>query len=178
MRSFYCSALTGVVAQLPIQQRPTLGRDSYRDQAKRMVTMTGHQGHSGRHGRPSRFSPPAKVLIANRGEIAVRILRACHELGLQTVAVYSEADRGALHVRHADEAHFIGGSSAQESYLRIERIIEVARASGAAAIHPGYGFLSENAAFATACEDAGIIFIGPPAKAIADMGKKVRGLPG
>lgn len=114
-----------------------------------------------------------KVLIANRGEIAVRILRACRELGLQTVAVYSEADRSALHVRYADEARCIGPAPSRESYLRIDRILDAARETGAEAIHPGYGFLAENPRFAAACDQAGIAFIGPPAGAIAAMGDKV-----
>jgi acetyl-CoA carboxylase biotin carboxylase subunit len=114
-----------------------------------------------------------KVLIANRGEIAVRIMRACRELGVETVAVYSDVDRGALHVRHADEAHYIGRGPSRESYLRQDRIIDAARKSGAEAIHPGYGFLSENPDFADACQQAGIVFIGPPASAISAMGDKV-----
>jgi acetyl-CoA carboxylase biotin carboxylase subunit len=114
-----------------------------------------------------------KLLIANRGEIAMRILRACHELGIRTVAVFSDADRNAPHVRFADEAYYIGPPPARESYLVAEKILDVAKRSGAEAIHPGYGFLSERAEFAQACVDAGIVFVGPPARAIATMGDKL-----
>jgi acetyl-CoA carboxylase biotin carboxylase subunit len=113
-----------------------------------------------------------KVLVANRGEIAVRVLRALRELGISSVAVFSDADRAALHVRMADEAVHIGPSPSSESYLRIDRILEAARAHGAEAIHPGYGFLSENAGFAAACEQAGIAFVGPSAAAIRALGSK------
>ena len=114
-----------------------------------------------------------RVLIANRGEIAIRVQRSCRELGIETVAVYSEPDRSALHVRHADAAVCIGPGPATDSYLLIERIIDAARETGAEAIHPGYGFLSENPAFARACEQAGIVFIGPPPAAMQAMGDKV-----
>ncbi len=114
-----------------------------------------------------------RVLIANRGEIALRVQRSCRELGIETVAVYSDPDRSALHVRRADAAVHIGPGPAAQSYLVIERVIDAARSSGAEAIHPGYGFLSENPAFAAACEKAGLAFIGPPASAMQAMGDKV-----
>ncbi|MGO8794800.1 MAG: acetyl-CoA carboxylase biotin carboxylase subunit [Candidatus Sulfotelmatobacter sp.] len=115
-----------------------------------------------------------KILIANRGEIAVRVLRACHEMGIAAVVVYSDVDRASLHVRKADEAYPIGAPAAAESYLNIQKILDVAARSGVDAIHPGYGFLSENAKFAQACADAGIKFIGPTAAAMDAMGSKTK----
>src|ERR1700692_339137 len=114
-----------------------------------------------------------KVLVANRGEIAVRIVRALREAGVVSVAVYSDADRASLAVLMADEAAYPGPAPASASYLRIDKIGDAARRHGAEAIHPGYGFLSENAEFAEACEAAGIVFIGPPAAAIRRMGSKI-----
>ena len=113
-----------------------------------------------------------KILIANRGEIAIRIIRACKEMGISTVAVYSEADRESLHVALADEAICIGGPRADDSYLNGERIVSAALATHAQAIHPGYGFLSENAGFAALCKEHGVVFIGPPAEVISNMGDK------
>lgn len=122
----------------------------------------------------STTAPFKKILVANRGEIAVRVMRSCRERGIKTVAVYSDADRGALHVRYANEAVHIGPSPSAQSYLLADRILEVAKQTGAEAIHPGYGFLSENADFARACGAAGIVFIGPPPEAIESMGHKTR----
>src|SRR5690349_20769351 len=114
-----------------------------------------------------------KILIANRGEIACRIIRTARRMGIATVAVYSEADAEALHVREADEAVPIGPPPSTDSYLRIDRIVEACRKTGAEAVHPGYGFLSERAEFATALTQANIVFIGPPPEAIAAMGDKI-----
>jgi pyruvate carboxylase subunit A len=115
-----------------------------------------------------------KVLVANRGEIAIRVMRACRELGISTVAVCSEADKNALFAKYADEAYLIGPAPSSQSYLNMEAILAVAKSTGAEAIHPGYGFLSENPVFAKRCEEEGIVFIGPPSHVIAEMGSKIR----
>ena len=117
--------------------------------------------------------PIKKVLVANRGEIAIRIMRSCREMGIATVAVFSDADRTAMHVRYADEAYNIGPAPSAASYLNMDKIIETAKLSGADAIHPGYGFLSENSEFSRRCRQEGICFIGPSPESIEMMGDKI-----
>src|SRR5262245_22836094 len=138
-----------------------------------MATSRSDTAPSLRKDGPLAGPPFARVLIANRGEIAVRIIRACHELGMEAVAVYSDADAGARHVRLADRAVRVGPPPPTESYLRIDAIVEAAVATGAEAIHPGYGFLAERAAFARAIEAAGLVFIGPSSDAIDALGDKL-----
>ena len=114
-----------------------------------------------------------KILIANRGEIALRVINTCRDMGVKAVAVYSDADKKALHVLSADEAVYLGSSEPSQSYLNMNKIIEAAKMTGAEAIHPGYGFLAENSAFVEKCEQEGVVFIGPPARVIKDLGDKI-----
>src|SRR5262249_1513857 len=160
-------------------RRPAARRRRRRPRRRACRQSVRHRGGAGRHaGVPCQAQATvgalmfAKILIANRGEIACRVIRTARRLGIKTVAVYSDADRLARHVALADEAVHIGGSPARESYLVIDRIIEAAKRTGAEAIHPGYGFLSENAAFSQACAWAGIVFICPPPAALPALGSK------
>jgi acetyl-CoA carboxylase biotin carboxylase subunit len=137
----------------------------------RSASRSSASARAARGNERERF-PFSKVLIANRGEIAVRIVRACRDLGLGSVAVFSDADRDAPHVRMADEAVHLGPAASSESYLNVGKILDAARATGAGAIHPGYGFLAENAEFADACAAAGIVFVGPPGQVMRDLGEK------
>uniref|UniRef100_A0A023FV94 Putative 3-methylcrotonyl-coa carboxyl n=1 Tax=Amblyomma parvum TaxID=251391 RepID=A0A023FV94_AMBPA len=141
----------------------------WRTPTKCWSALYGQRLYASSGGSPR---PIEKILIANRGEIACRVIRSARKLGIRSVAVFSDADRKAMHVTMADEAYHIGPAASQESYLRQERILSVAKRSGAQAIHPGYGFLSENTEFAERCAAEGIIFVGPPASAIRDMGIK------
>lgn len=124
-------------------------------------------------GNTVKQKPIRKVLVANRGEIAIRIMRSCREMGIDTVAVFSDADRTSMHVRYANEAYNIGPAPSSESYLNMDKIIQTAKKSGADAIHPGYGFLSENSAFSRRCRKEGIKFIGPSPESIEMMGDKI-----
>src|SRR5262249_2486315 len=146
--------------------------DDRRDRrAARVARRAGRPAGVPRQALP--FMAIRRLLIANRGEIALRIARACRELGIETVAIYSDADAGAPHVRAADRPVRVGPAAAAESYLNIGAIVDAARAAGADAVHPGYGFLSERASFAEACAEAGLIFVGPPAASIEAMGSKI-----
>src|SRR6266540_1593761 len=136
----------------------------------RFILHPSSFGYDWGTGAPFMFD---KLLVANRGEIAIRIMRACRELGIASVAMYSDADRQSMHVRYATEAFYLGPSPASESYLNIERVIDLALRAGADAVHPGYGFLAENPAFARACAEAGLTFIGPTPEAMHLLGNKI-----